>query len=72
MDICFKAFQHETTGTMVAAATQTPTTRTWPAVRVLAHSPRAYGDFALLPWAWLPIPSTASPDVLEAELDVAA
>ena len=72
MDICFKALQHETTGEMVSAATQAPTTPTRPAVRVLPRPPIVYGDLALLPWAWLPIPSTASPAVLEGDLDVAA
>ena len=70
MDICFKAFQRETTGEMVAAATQNPRTR--PAVRVLPRSPIAFGDFALLPWAWIAFASMTPPVVLEGDLDVAA
>lgn len=72
MDICFKAFQHETTGTMVAAATHAPTARTRPAVQLLPSSPIAYGDFALLPWAWFAFATTVPPFVLQGDLDVAA
>ena len=72
MDICFKALQHETTGSMVEAATHTPTTRRQPAVRLLPTAPVSYGDFALLPLAWIAFASITPPVLLKGDLDVAA
>lgn len=71
MDICSKAFQGETTGKMVDAATQSAPKPTLRIARELARSPLSYGDFTGLA-TWFVLSMRSEGEGTQGDVDVAA
>ena len=71
MDICFKAFQGESTGTMLDEATDAAPK---PALRIadaLPRNPLAYGDFTGLT-TWFLLSMRSEGEGTQGDIDVAA